>query len=86
MPLRLFTLFLCSHSVNNNAIEGDTAQELAKAVLAHGSLTDFGGIPMASLRENSLTELDLSGKDIGLPGAFVLAELLPAASALHTCK
>ena len=34
-PLRLFTLFLCSHSVNDNAIEGDTAQELAKVVLAH---------------------------------------------------
>ena len=28
-------------------------------VLEHGSLTDFGGIPMSALRENSLTELDL---------------------------
>ena len=55
-------------------------------VLVHSSLADFGGIPMAALRENSLTKLDLNGKGIGLPGAFVLAALLPAASALQTCK
>ena len=46
-------------------------------VLAHGSLADFGGIPMSALRENSLTELDLNEKGIGLPGTFVLAGLLP---------
>ena len=74
------------HSVNKNNIEGEAAKELAEVVLAHGSLTDFGGIPMAALRENSLTELDMSDKGIGLPGAFVLARLLPAASALQTCK
>ena len=74
------------HSVNTNYIETGAAEELAMLVLSHGSLTDFGGIPMAALRENSLTELDMSDKGIGLPGAFVLARLLPAASALQTCK
>ena len=55
-------------------------------VLEHGSLTDFGGIPMSALRENSLTELDLNQKGFGVPGAFVLAGLLPAATALKSCR
>eukprot|EP00966_Prymnesium_polylepis_P285703 6599675-Prymnesium_polylepis.2 len=65
---------MSSHSVNNclkvinNDVTGEAAQELANVVLAHGSLTDFNGIPLAALRANSLTELGLSGKGIGLPG------------------
>ena len=74
------------HSVNKNGITGGGAEQLAKVVLAHGSLTNFGGIPMAALRENSLSELDLKEAGIGVPGALVLASLLPAASALKTCK
>ena len=74
------------HSLNENKILGEGAEQLAKAVLAHCSLTSFGGIPMAALRENSLTELDLKERGIGVPGAFILADLLPAASALKTCK
>ena len=74
------------HSVNTNGITGEGAEQLAKVVLAHGSLTNFGGIPMAALRENSLSELDLKDAGIGVLGALVLASLLPAASALKTCK
>ena len=55
-------------------------------VLEHSSLTDFGGIPMSALCENNLTELDLNQKGIGPPGAFVLAGLLPAATALTSCR
>ena len=77
---------LAVHSVNDNGISGDAAQELAKVVLEHGSLTDFGGIPMSALRENSLTELDLNQTGFGVPGAFVLAGLLPAATALKSCR
>ena len=55
-------------------------------MLEHGLLTDFGGIPMSALRENSLTELDLNGKGVGVPGALVLAKLLPAATALQSCR
>ena len=55
-------------------------------MLEHGLLTNFGGIPMSALRENSLTELDLNGKGVGVPEALVLAKLLPAATALQSCK
>ena len=74
------------HSVNENYITGEGAEQLAKVVLAHSSLTNFGGIPMAALRENSVTELDLKEAGIGVPGALVLASLLPGASALKMCK
>jgi hypothetical protein len=77
---------MACHSVNKNSIIGDAAEQLAKVVLEHGSLTNFGGIPMAALRENSLAELDLNENGIGLPGALVLANLLPAATALKSCK
>ena len=80
------TLFCVLRSVNSNDITGDAAQELAKVVLEHGLLEDFGGIPMNGLRENKVIELNLNEKGIGLPGAFVLAGLLPAASALKSCR
>ena len=76
---------LLLHSVNGNYVVGEAAQHLAKVVLEHDLLTDFGGIPMSALRENSLTELDLNGKGVGVPGALVLAKLLPAATALKSC-
>ena len=79
-------MLMLPHSVNNNGIVGEAAEQLAMVVLAHGTLTHFGGIPMAALRKNSLTELDLSKAGIGVPGALVLASLLPEASALKTCK
>ena len=65
---------------------GEAAEQLAKVVLDHSTLTSFGGIPMDALRENKLTELDLNGKAIGLPGALVLAALLPGATALKSCR
>ena len=63
-------------------ITGEAADTLAKAVLKHAPMTDFCGIPLVSLRENSITELDLDGKGIGVPGAIVLGKLLPSAGAL----
>ena len=74
------------HSVNNNGVVGEAAQDLAKAVLEHGLLTDFDGIPLSALRESSITELDLKGKEVGVPGALVLAKLLPSATALKSCR
>ena len=56
------------------------------AVLEHASMTDFCGIPLASLRENSITELNLEGKGVGEPGAIVLSKLLPSAAALTSLK
>ena len=49
-------------------------------------MTDFCGIPLASLRENGVVELNLEGKGIGVPGAIVLSKLLPSAAALTSLK
>ena len=49
-------------------------------------MTDFCGIPLVSLRENSITELDLEDKGVGVPGAIVLSKLLPSAAALTSLK
>ena len=73
-------------SVGSNNIVGDGAESLANAVLAHTSLINFCDIPLVSLRENSLTELDLANKGIGVPGAIVLSKLLPRLTALTTLK
>ena len=73
-------------SLCRNGITGEGAEQLAKAVLEHPTLTDFCNIPLASLRSNSVTELDLKGKGVGVPGAIVLAALLPSATALASLK
>ena len=74
------------HSVGSNDVTGDAAENLAAVVLEHASMTDFCGIPLASLRENSITELDLLGYGIGVAGAIVLSKLLPCAAALASLK
>ena len=74
------------HSVSFNNVTGDAADYLAKVVLEHASMTDFCGIPLASLRENSITELNLESKSVGEPGAIVLSKLLPSAAALTSLK
>ena len=65
---------------------GEAADTLAKAVLEHAPMTDFCGIPLVSLRENSITELDLKDRGIGVPGAIVLSKLLPSAAALTSLR
>ena len=75
-----------SHSVCRNGITGEGAEQLAKAVLKHASLTDFCSIPLVGLRKNSVTELDLKEKGVGVPGAIVLSSLLLDASALVTLE
>ena len=77
---------LVTCSVARNFITGDAAENLATAVLEHASMTDFCGIPLLSLRENSITELDLEGMGVGEPGAIVLSKLLPSAAALTSLK
>ena len=83
------SLAVCSslcHSVGSNDITGDAASHLATVVLEHAMMTDFCGIPLASLRENSITELDLRGRGVGVPGAIVLSKLLPSAAALTSLE
>ena len=55
-------------------------------MLEHPALTSFCEIPLASLRENSVEELDLGDMGAGVPGAIVLSSLLPSASALRSLK
>jgi hypothetical protein len=78
---------LTSVDVGWNDITGDAAQELATVVLSKPTLEDFCNIPIKKLRADSLSELDLSGclcpsKGVGVPGALVLANLLPVTGAL----
>ena len=68
--------------VGRNDITGDAAQELASVVLSKPTLEIFCNIPIKKLRADSLSELDLSGKGVGVPGALVLANLLPVTGAL----
>ena len=72
---------LCS--VKKNYITGDAAEKLTKVM---PSMTDFGGIPIKALRDNTVIDLDLSGKDLGVPECMVLSGLLPSASSLAMLK
>ena len=73
-------------SVAWNHITGEAAESLATVVLEHKSLTDFCGLPLASLRENTLEQLELKSRGVGVPGALVLARLLPFATSLMTIE
>ena len=58
----------------------------ANVVLEHATLTIFCDIPLTSLRENSIEELNLEDKGIGAPGAIVLSKLLISNSSLKSAK
>ena len=75
-----------THSVGWNGITGDAADQLANVVLEHASMTDFCGIPLVSLREDSIMELNLEQRGVGMPGAIVLSKLLRSAAALTSLK
>ena len=59
---------------------------LADVVLEHATLTIFCNIPLNSLRENSIEELNLYFKGIGVPGAIVLSKLLLSNHSLKSAK
>ena len=65
---------LTSIDVRNNPITGDGAQELAAAVLEKPSLESFSGIPLTGLRTDSLIELDLKAKHLGVTEGLVIAQ------------
>ena len=67
---------LTSLNVCKNNITGVGAQELAAAAFGKQTLNTFCQIPLKELRSDKLTNLDLSAKGIGVPGALVLAELI----------
>jgi len=63
--------------VRRNNIAGDGAALLAAAVLGNLKIETFNEIPIKEMRANSLTELDLNGKGIGVEGGMVVAGLIP---------
>ena len=71
--------------VRHNNIAGDSAVQLAAAVLGNLKIEKFNEIPIKEMRANSFTELDLKGKGtwpIGVEGGMVVAGLIPAMGAL----
>ena len=77
---------LTSLDVGWNSITDDGAQALADVVLDKQSLQSFCNIPLQRLRTDSLTELDLNGKGVGIPGALVLAHFLRVTAVLTKIK
>ena len=68
--------------VRGNYIAGDGAAQLAAAVLGNLKIEMFNEIPIKEMRANSLTELDLNGKGVGVEGVMVVAGLIPVMGAL----
>jgi len=75
---------LTNLDTRHNGISGDAAQQLASMVVASTSLEVFGGVPLKQLRADSLTELDLTRKDLGPTEAIVIAELVKVSRVLTT--
>ncbi|KOO32438.1 s-phase kinase-associated protein, partial [Chrysochromulina tobinii] len=73
---------LTSINVRGNKITGDGAAQLSAAVLGNLKIEMFNGIPIKEMRANSITELDMKGKEIGDEGGMVVAGLIPAMSVL----
>jgi NLR family CARD domain-containing protein 3 len=63
--------------VRYNSISGDGASQLSAAVLGNPKMEKFNEIPIKDMRTNSLTKLNLSGKEVGVVGGMVVAGLLP---------
>jgi Ran GTPase-activating protein (RanGAP) involved in mRNA processing and transport len=73
---------LTSIDVRHNSIAGDGAVQLAAAVLGNLKIEIFNEIPITEMRANSLTELDLNGKYVGVEGGMVVAGLIPVMGGL----
>jgi hypothetical protein len=73
---------LTSIDVRQNNNVGDGAVQLAAAVLGNLKIEIFNKIPIKEMRANSLTELDLNGKYVGVEGGMVVAGLIPVMGAL----
>ncbi len=56
--------------------------QLAAAVLGNLKIEIFNEIPIKEMRANSLTELDLNGKYVGVEGGMVIAGLIPVMGGL----
>ena len=68
---------LTSLDVRSNDIVGDGAAKLSAAVFGNLKIGLFNEIPIKEMRANSITELDLKEKRLGVEGSMVVAGLLP---------
>ena len=68
--------------VRSNNIAGDGAEQLSAAVLGNLKIEMFNEIPIKEMRANSITELDLKGKGVGVEGVMVVAGLIPVMGGL----
>ncbi len=68
--------------VRHNNIAGDFTMQLSAAVLGNLKIEMFNEIPLKEMRANSLTELDLKGKVVGVEGGMVVAGLIPVMGGL----
>ena len=73
---------LTSLDVRSNKIAGDGAVQLSAAVLGNLKIEMFNEIPIKEMRANSITELDLKEKRLGVEGGMVVAGLLPVMGSL----
>ena len=73
---------LTSCDVRDNQIVGDGASQLSAAVLTNTKIEKFNEIPIKEMRADSLTELDLKSKNIGVEGGMVVAGLVPVMGSL----
>ena len=71
--------------VRNNDISGDGASQLSSAVLANNKIEKFNEIPIKEMRADSLTELNLNSKSIGVEGGMIVAGLMPLMGSLTSC-
>ena len=72
---------LTALDVRRNAL-GDGSAALAEAVSKSRQIVTFCEVPVKQMRDDALTELDLSEKQIGACGAMVVAHLLEFSRAL----
>ena len=77
---------LTSIDVRQNNIAGNGAVQLAAAVLGNLKIEIFNEIPIKEMRANSLTELDLNGKYVGVEAGMVVAGLIPVMGALTSLE
>jgi Ran GTPase-activating protein (RanGAP) involved in mRNA processing and transport len=68
--------------MRGNKIAGEGTTQLSTAVLGNLKIEMFNEIPLKEMRADSLTELDLNGKGVGVEGGMVVAGLIPVMGGL----
>ena len=66
--------------------EGEPPLRLTIAAVACAGSGVICGIPVQQLREDSVTELNLSDRGLHVPAAMLVASLIPATSVLKSCN